>query len=67
MVRLEAAKTQHEKNNRKKISEIKSCFFENINKIGQLDRLIKEKETEDINYYIGNKRVSGVYFIDVKV
>ena len=32
------------KNNRKKISEIKSCFFEKINKIGQLDRLIRKKE-----------------------
>ena len=55
------------KNNRKKISEIKSCFFEKINKIGQLDRLIRKKETGDINYYIRNKRVSGVYFIDIKV
>ena len=55
------------KNNRKKISEIKSCFFEKINKIGQLDRLIRKKETGDVNYYIRNKRVSGVYFIDIKV
>lgn len=55
------------KNNRKKISEIKSCCFQKINKIGKPDRQIKKKEKEDINYYIRNKRVSGVDFTDIKV
>ena len=39
------------KDNRKKINENKSCFFENTSKIGKLLARLQKKDREDLNKY----------------